>query len=151
MTYPRSIYVVDDSADYRSVVQQVFRRFLAQYPLVLLTDGQALVSHTRQLASSEPLPGLIVLDMDMKMSGIETLNWLKQQPGWQSVPVVMMSHRSDKDFQAASYQQGAVDYLSKPMGIQELAAVFTRLCGQWLDDAAGQTVGSTGADNPPWA
>ena len=151
MSQPNPIYVVDDSTDYRSVVEQVFRRFLPQYPLVLLADGQALVSEVAGRASAEPLPGLIVLDMDMKMSGIETLNWLKQQPGWQAVPVVMMSHRSEADFRAASYQQGAVDYLSKPMGIQELAAVFTRICGQWLDDAAGQTAGSTGADNPPWA
>jgi len=139
---------VDDAADYRSVVQQVFRRFLPQYPLVLLTDGQALVSHTRQLASAEPLPGLIVLDMDMKMSGIETLNWLKQQPAWQAVPVVIMSHRSDTDFQAASYQQGAVGYITKPMGIQGLQTIFAQLCGQWLPDTASQRMGSIRPDNP---
>ncbi len=138
MTYPKSIYVVDDAADYRSVVQQVFRRFLPQYPLVLLTDGQALVSQIQQLSSSEPLAGLIVLDMDMKMSGIETLNWLKQQPAWQIVPVVMMSHRSDTDFQAASYQQGAVGYITKPMGMQGLHTVFAQLCMTWLDDTAGK-------------
>ncbi len=149
MTYPRSIYVVDDSADYRSVVQQVFRRFLAQYPLVLLTDGQALVNQSRQLALAEPLPGLIVLDMDMKMSGIETLNWLKQQPGWQSVPVVMMSHRSDTDFQAASYQQGAAGYITKPMGIQGLQTVFAQLCEQWLSAATDQEVGRLAPDTPP--
>ena len=143
MTPTRSIYIVDDAADYRSVVQQVFRRFLPQYPLVLLADGQALVDELAQRAAGEPLPGLIVLDMDMKMSGIETLNWLKQQPVWQAVPVVMMSHRSDADFQAASYRQGAVDYLSKPMDIRELAAVFTGLCAQWLDISTGRGADST--------
>jgi CheY-like chemotaxis protein len=143
MTPTQSIYVVDDAADYRSIVQQVFRRFLPQYPLVLLADGQALVDEVARRTAAEPLPGLIVLDMDMKMSGIETLNWLKQQPAWQAVPVVMMSHRSDADFQAASYRQGAVDYLGKPMGIQSLQAVFVKLCAQWLDNSA-----DTGADSP---
>jgi CheY-like chemotaxis protein len=130
------MYVVDDASDYRFLVHQVFRRFLPQYPLVLLADGQALVDHITHQSPGEPLPGLIVLDMDMKMSGIETLTWLKQQPGWQGVPVVMMSDRSDTAFQTASFQQGAVGYLDKPMGISALQTVFANLGKQWLADSA---------------
>lgn len=130
-----SIYVADDAADYRFLVQQVFNRFLPQYSLTLFDDGMSLIQHMERLAAADPRPDLIVLDLDMpKMSGIQTLTWLGQQPHWQTVPVVMMSNRSDSSFKDASYQRGANDYIEKPtpLSIQDLRDTFDQLCGKWL-------------------
>ncbi len=130
-----SIYVADDAADYRFLVQQVFNRFLPQYSLTLFDDGMSLIQHMERLDSAEQGPGLIVLDLDMpKMSGIQTLAWLGQQPHWQTVPVVMMSNRSDSSFKDASYQRGASGYIEKPtpFSIQDLRDTFNQLCAKWL-------------------
>lgn len=129
------IYVADDAADYRFLIQQVFNRFLPQYTLVLFDDGITLVQHLEQLTPAETGPGLIVLDLDMpRMSGIQTLAWLGQQDHWQTVPVVMMSNRSDASFKEASYQRGASDYVEKPtpLSVQDLRDTFGRLCSRWL-------------------
>lgn len=132
------IYVIDDAADYRFLVQQVFKRFLPQYPLRLFADGLELIQFIRESADAppvdSPMPGLLVLDVDMpKLNGYQTLEQLKQYPTWQSVPVVMMSGRLEPRFSESALQGGAISYLVKPMTLTELQQVMSQLCHQWLD------------------
>lgn len=71
-----TVYVVDDGADYRFLVQQAFSRFLPQYTLALFAGGNALLQH---LQTNSVRPSLILLDLHMPgMSGLQTLMRLKQ-------------------------------------------------------------------------
>lgn len=144
---PVMIYIVDDTADYRFLVEQVFKRFLPQYPLRLFANGLELVQFIEQgsdsslAALSEPdfvpnlsRPGLIVLDVDMpKLDGFQTLEHVKKNPLWQSIPVVMMSSRLEREFSEAALRGGAISYILKPMGLAELQNEMMQLCRQWLD------------------
>lgn len=126
------VYIVDDSVDYRFLVQQVFKLFLSQYALRLFADGLDLIQVIEQ--GTSPQPNLIILDIDMpKLNGYQTLERLKQKPLWQAVPVVMMSNRVDVDFIETAYRLGANAYLTKPMDIAELRKVMEQLCQQWLN------------------
>lgn len=132
------IYVVDDTADYRFLVQQVFKLYLPRYPLRLFADGLDLIEQIEQSASPPssalPVPGLLVLDMDMpKLNGLQTLKRLNQYDGWQTIPVVIMSNRSDEEFVKAAYEGGTKDYIAKPINLFALKEVMTQLCRQWLD------------------
>lgn len=134
------IYVVDDAADYRFLVQQVFKRFLPQYPLQLFADGLELTQFIERPSEPSPTstdparPGLIVLDVDMpKLNGLQTLERLKQYPVWQSIPVVMMSSRSESEFSGTARQLGASSYILKPMALVEIQNVMAQLCHRWLD------------------
>lgn len=131
-------YVVDDAADYRFLVQHVFKKYLPQYPLCLFADGLELIQFIEGPSDSSSAevtkPGLIVLDVDMpKLNGFQTLEQLKQYPLWQSIPVVMMSNRSEPGYQTAASALGASAYLTKPMDITGLQEVMEQLCHQWLD------------------
>ena len=144
------VYVVDDAADYRFLVQQVFKMFLPQYSLRLFADGMELIQliEEHNAPTGVELPKLILLDVDMpKLSGTQTLERLWQYPAWQSVPVVMMSNRVDDSFVSACYERGARSFLLKPMGIDQLKQVMTLLCQYWLDlnqlPSYSATVGST--------
>ncbi|GAB4044908.1 response regulator [Spirosoma litoris] len=137
------MYVVDDAADYRFLVQEVFKRFLPQYPLRLFADGFELIQSieianesppTNQEKSNPIIPRLIVLDIDMpKLNGFQILDQLKQNPLWQSTPVVMMSSRLESEFSEAAIAGGAVSCIPKPMSLAEFQQVMTQLCHQWLD------------------
>lgn len=151
------VYLVDDAADYRFLVQQVFALFLPQYSLRLFADGLDLMQATQapaplvtnppgkpsaaQPGYAEPgesglelaQPGLILLDIDMpKLNGMQTLEWLKHTPCWQGVPVVMMSNRTEARFIESAYGLGARDFFTKPMEIMELKETLEKLCQQWL-------------------
>ncbi|GAB3504323.1 hypothetical protein GCM10027341_34450 [Spirosoma knui] len=71
------IYIVDDSSDYLFLLQQLFTRFLTQYPVRFFTSGEALAECIR-IESERPY--LIVLDLNMPagLSGYDTLLLLKQ-------------------------------------------------------------------------
>ena len=132
------IYVVDDAADYRFLVQQVFKRFLPQYSLRFFADGLDLIQSIKRPVNSVQdqlaRPGLILLDVDMpKLNGFQTLEQLKRDPLWQPIPVVMISSRLEANFSEAALQGGAVSYILKPMGLPELQTVMTQLCRQWLE------------------
>ncbi len=71
-----TVYVVDDAADYRFLVQKVFNQFLPQYKVTLFSGGDALLQH---LQTSPVHPSLILLDLHMPgMNGLQTLAQLKQ-------------------------------------------------------------------------
>ena len=137
------LYVVDDAADYRFLVQQVFNRFLPQYSMRLFADGLDLMQHIDQRSNeskAEPTtsesiwPSLIVLDMDMpRLNGFQTLERLKHYPRWESIPVVIMSHHSDSALAETAYKQGAQAYLTKPLHITDLQKVMGQLCYEWLN------------------
>lgn len=130
------VYIVDDAADYRFLVQQVFKMFLPQYPLRLFVDGLDLVQSIKETDGSPriELPKLILLDVDMpKLSGTQTLEWLRQQPAWSSIPVVMISNRAEDSFVSACYERGACSFLPKPMSLEQMKQVMTLLCQYWLD------------------
>ena len=141
------LYLVDDAADYRFLVQQVFKLFLPQYPLRLFTDGIELIQHIEEksaaysVASAEPdhdgpgpdIPDLIVLDVDMpKLNGLQTLERLKQNSQWRTVPVVVMSNRIDPEFRDTAYRLGANSYLTKPTDLSSMKQVMGRLCQEWI-------------------
>ncbi|MFC5408898.1 response regulator [Larkinella bovis] len=138
------IYVVDDDADYRFLVQQVFRRFLPQYSLRLFVDGLALIHHmessstdsdgAHQTKENPDQPGLIVLDVDMpRLNGFRTLERLKRNASWNPIPVVLMSNRTEPGFETAARALGAGSYLSKPMGVDQLQTMMTQVCHHWLN------------------
>lgn len=126
------IYIVDDAADYRFLVQQVFNRFLEKYPMRLFSDGIDLIRHIETAPPEAEQPSVIVLDVDMPgLNGLQTLERLKQKPGWRAVPVVMMTNRDSEEFSRESYRLGASSFLLKPIDLLELKDILSRLCLEW--------------------
>ncbi len=71
----------------------------------------------------EYMPDLIVLDWMMPhISGIEVCRRLKTRPETRSIPVIMLSARSEEIDQVRGLEIGADDYVTKPYSIVELMA-----------------------------
>ena len=132
----QDIYIVDDTADYRFLLQQVFTRFLPQYTVRFFSSGDELRQHL--LTVSEPGkspagPDLILLDLNMPgLSGYDTLLFLKQHSRWQQIPVVMMTSTGSIEEVEQCYKAGANSFLTKPADFVQLKQVMETLCYYWL-------------------
>ena len=80
---------------------------------------------------------MVLLDINMpKASGLQVLKWIRQQPQFQSLPVVMFtSSLRDEDI-AMARQLGADDYLLKVSQRSKLAEIVKSLHDRWLSDPA---------------
>jgi two-component system KDP operon response regulator KdpE len=65
-------------------------------------------------------PDLIVLDLGLPDG--DGVDLIRDVRGWSSVPVVVLSARTDEADKIAALDAGADDYLSKPFGVGELLA-----------------------------
>lgn len=71
-------------------------------------------------AASKQLPDVVVLDLGLPdMDGLTVLDGLR---GWTSVPVIVLSARTDAADKVQALDAGADDYVTKPFGMEELLA-----------------------------
>lgn len=75
------------------------------------------------LLVDEDTPDIIVLDWMMpNLSGIEVCRRLKTRPETRSIPVIMLSARSEEVDKVRGLETGADDYVVKPYSVVELMA-----------------------------
>lgn len=114
MTVPLRVLVIDD--------EPAIRRFLrlslaAQGYLVLEAEsgesGYALLQRNAV--------DVVILDLGLPgVSGLDILKRLRESGS--SVPVIVLSSRSDEGGKVAALDMGADDYVTKPFGMDELLA-----------------------------
>ena len=128
------ILVVDDDA--------VTCRLLGE---VLSRDGATVLGETdpsRALARIEAEPlDLAILDIRMpKVDGLELLRCLRER--LPTLPVVIMTAFGSIDTAVQAIAAGAVDYVSKPMNLEEIRATVRRILGRKEEVQAPPPAGS---------
>lgn len=85
------------------------------YDVTTAEDGRQAIN-----SAIEDHPDLVVLDLGMpEMTGIEVIEALR---GWSTVPILVVSGRSDSADKVDALDAGADDYVTKPFVIDELLA-----------------------------
>ena len=124
------VYAVEDSADYRFLLQQVFQMFLPEYTLHLFEDGQAFY----QMLDILDKPGLLLLDFRMPViNGCELATLIRQRADWKYIPIIVMSNTREPDEIASCYKAGANSFLVKPTDIESMRQVMQSLCFYWFE------------------
>ncbi|MCB0836395.1 MAG: response regulator [Bacteroidetes bacterium] len=83
----------------------------------------------------ESLPGLVVLDLNLpKVSGLEVLDRLRENPRTKDIPVVIFSSSVDPDDVSRSYSRGANGFIVKPADFFEFSDVIAGIIRFWLPD-----------------
>jgi DNA-binding response OmpR family regulator len=90
--------------------------------------------------SQFPLPTLILLDIKMPcLNGFDVLKWKGNRADLKSIPVVMFSSSDLPEDKQKAFALGAIDYLVKPMGSEELVVIVKRLWNYCLQrESQGQ-------------
>ena len=76
---------------------------------------------------------LVLLDWNMpEMNGMETLEAIKGDPKYASIPVMMVTTEGEKKNVVRAIQAGAKHYLTKPFNQQDLAVRIMECLGNGL-------------------
>jgi len=78
---------------------------------------------------AQQIPDLILLDVLMPdMDGLETCQLIKENPATETIPIIFITAKSAKQEKVDGLDAGAVDYITKPIDLDEtLARVRTQL------------------------
>lgn len=110
----RLILYADDDADDRSWVSEAFLAIGASVELQFVENGQEVFLFLESLPA-EKCPALIILDLNMpQLDGRRTLQLLKENPRYHSVPVAIVSTSSNKIDRDVCQRLGAALFLVKP-------------------------------------
>ncbi len=128
--------LVDDNPDDVFLIERAFRRANMSAPFAV-SDGEEAVSYLAGEGAyadrqRHPLPALMLLDLKLpRLSGLEVLRWLREQPGLSRLPVVVLtSSRENADINLA-YDLCANSYLVKPVSPDALQEMINTLDLYW--------------------
>ncbi len=110
------VLLVDDSPDALGFLTEALEA--SGYSVLIATSGHAALSIVARIS-----PDLILLDAVMPgMDGFETCRSLKADPVVAQVPVIFMTGLTETEHVVKALESGGVDYLTKPINIDELRA-----------------------------
>lgn len=110
------VLVVEDESAQREVLK--YNLEAEGFDVVMAENGDEAM-----LLVAEENPDLIVLDwMLPNVSGIEVCRRVKANPETRSIPIIMLSARSEETDRVRGLETGADDYVVKPYSVVELMA-----------------------------
>jgi len=116
------ILIVDDSPTIRKMVRASLQ---ALQPVEFL-DAATGLEAIEHLALARV--HLVVLDLNMPdMHGIDVLKFVRRQPRYKDVPILILTTRGDDASRQTAQQAGATHYMTKPFAPDALAATVQAL------------------------
>ena len=88
------------------------------YEVATVANGLNAVSEVERL-----LPSVIILDwMLPEISGVEICKLIRSKPDIKSIPIIMLTAKSQEEDKIKGLSAGADDYVTKPFSVPELMA-----------------------------
>lgn len=114
------ILTVDDAKAVRLLAEQALSAFDCE-------TGEATNGFNALFAMEKSLPDLLLLDTNMPvMGGLDLLRMMKANPALQSLPIIMLTSRTDHDIMAEITALGVNGVLLKPFTV---AALLEKIAG----------------------
>ena len=135
MTAKAILQVEDDENDvflFRRVVEQAG----ITSPLQVVTDGEMAIDYLSgagQFADRQryPLPSLVLTDLNLpKKSGLEVLRWIRYEPYFKKLVVVVFSSSALPQDVDQAYELGANAYIQKSADFGQLREM-AQLLKEW--------------------
>jgi CheY-like chemotaxis protein len=127
---PIDVLLVEDDEGDVLMTREAFDFYKIRNTLHVVTDGAQALEFLRRTGpyGDAPRPGLVLLDVNLpRVSGLEVLAELKQDPELMAVPVVMLTtSQADEDI-LRSYKLHANAYVSKPVDFEGFTAAIRQI------------------------
>ncbi len=127
----KTILLVEDNPDDEELTLRAFRKNKIANPVVVVRDGQEALDWL--LNASNPVPSMILLDLRLpKVSGLEVLQRVRQEPRLKLVPVVILTSSKEENDVASGYKLGVNSYIRKPVNFDQFTEAVRQLGLYWL-------------------
>jgi len=116
MSKTKRVLVVEDEKDIADLITHTLLR--EGYQVVTVDDGEDALSLIRQDRYD-----LILLDLMLPgLQGTDICRMVRENPGTSSIPIIMLTARTEEMDRVLGLELGADDYVTKPFSPRELLA-----------------------------
>ena len=139
MTTNRAILLVEDNEDDVFLMKRSLKAAGIVNPLYVVDDGQQAVDYLSGAGNyadrdNYPLPALVFLDLKLPLkSGLEVLAWIRQQPEFENLVVLVLTSSNEPSDLKRAYGLGANSYLVKPPTATQLLDLAKAFKWYWLE------------------
>jgi CheY-like chemotaxis protein len=132
---PKSLVLyADDDPDDIELMHNAFLSYSNNVELRTFTDGAALLDYVRNLNSFDPLPCLIILDINMpRLDGKQALRQLRNIGGFEEVPVVLFS-TSNMPSEVAFARAFNAGFINKPLHQEQVHQIIDQMVDHCSDE-----------------
>ncbi|MFQ4146096.1 response regulator [Chlorogloeopsis sp. ULAP02] len=122
----RTMLLAEDSTSDLMLVQRTLSRLDSPVALYVVRNGEEAIAYLQgegEYANRQryPFPDLVMTNMKMpRITGMELLAWIRQQPELQPLPVVVMSSSNDPDEFERATELHVNSYFVKPLRLEDL-------------------------------
>ncbi|MDD5429029.1 MAG: response regulator transcription factor [Candidatus Omnitrophica bacterium] len=117
----KKILLIDDEREFTEMIKM--RLEALGYDVAAVNEGKLGFEMAKKI-----LPDIILLDLVMpEKNGLLVLSELKGNPYTEVIPVIMLTAKTEEEYQMDAGSLGAVNYLSKPVKMEELEAAIKKL------------------------
>jgi len=138
--------LVEDTEDDILLLQRSFAKNKIVNPLRVVRNGQEAILYLEGTGryrnrAEYPFPSLVLLDLKMPgVDGFEVLTWIRQQPQFKTLRVIVLTSSDAISDVNRAYQLGANSFLVKPSDLHDLNLLTAAIRGYWIwTDQAPET------------
>lgn len=134
----KTILLVEDSDDDVFLMKRACAVSGVPHSVQIVRDGQAAVDYLSGCQKYEdrdlfPLPNLIFLDVHLPLcGGHEVLEWLRTQPVFNDLPVIMLTSSDQPSDIERAYSLGVTSYMLKNANPAEFIQGIRTILQYWL-------------------
>jgi two-component system response regulator len=132
------ILLIEDNPNDVELTLYALKRHNLANKIHVVRDGSEALDYMfhqgdyKDAPTSTP-PKVILLDLKLpKVSGLEVLKQLKDNPQTKTIPVVVLTSSSEEQDIIESYELGVNSYIVKPVDFEQFAEAVRQLGLYWL-------------------
>lgn len=133
-----TILLVEDNEDDAFFMKRALRDAGITNPVRLVEDGQQAINYLSGAGEfadrdNNPLPMIVFLDLKLPFkSGHEVLEWIRQQPQFTKLVVIVLTSSNEPVDLNRAYKNGANSYVVKPPTPEQLTELAKSFQLWWL-------------------
>jgi len=131
-----TVLIVEDDAAALLLTRRVLSQWRPDLNLMIAMDGEEAIQQVMEAERQQKLPLMVLLDWNLpKKHGREVLAEVRNHPGTQGVPVVIVTSSNAEPDKSEAMNLGANEFVHKSLSLDEFRQSLINTCDKYLPAA----------------